>query len=263
MTNGFIHTIEFLRVLISIFFFLVSSWYDYKFREVPNGVWVLFAPIGFALTFTQYYAEYVFEGTYHIFLYWLLSVGITTAISFLLFYAGFFGGADAKALICLSITLPYHPAFSPICLGAKIIIFPLAVLVNAIFFSSLLVLFITGYNLIRYIHDRGDMFRGFKHEPSWRKIIVFMTGIKVRPEKIKNAHYLPLEYHVERSGGIARHLKVSPKIEGDIQIIEGSGEVWATPGLPFLIFITAGFIAALFLGDFADWLLESLFSLLI
>ena len=105
------------------------------------------------------------------------------------------------------------------------------------------------------------MFRGFKHEPSWRKIIVFMTGIKVRPEKIKNAHYLPLEYHVEKSGCITRHLKVSPKIEGDIRIIESSGEVWATPGLPFLIFITAGFIVALFLGDFADWLLESLFSL--
>ena len=260
MMNELIYIIEVLRVLVSLFFFLISSWYDYKFREVPNEVWILFAPIGLALTFTQYYIEYTLGET-HVFSYWFLSVGVITAVSFLLFYAGFFGGADAKALICLSITLPYHPTFSPICLSTKIIIFPLAVLVNAIFASSLLVLFITGYNLIRYIHDRGDMFRGFKHEPSWRKIIVFMTGIKVRPEKIKNAHYLPLEYHVEKSGCITRHLKVSPKIEGDIRIIESSGEVWATPGLPFLIFITAGFIVALFLGDFADWLLESLFSL--
>ena len=261
MTNGFIHTIEFLRVLISLFFFLVSSWYDYKFREVPNGVWVLFAPIGFALTFTQYYAEYISGGT-HIFLYWLLSVGITTAISFLLFYAGFFGGADAKALICLSITLPYYPTLSLARFNTKIIIFPLAVLVNAVFASSLLVLIITSYNLIKYVQLGGAMFRGFEHEASWRKIIVFMTGIKVRPEKLKDAHYLPLEYHVKGSGGITRRLKASPQIEEDVQIVEDfDDEIWATPGLPFLIFITVGFIVALLVGDFANWLIELLFSM--
>ena len=261
MANGFIHTTEFLRVLISLLFFLVSSWYDYKFREIPNSVWVLFAPIGFALTFTQYYAEYIFGGT-HIFLYWLLSVGITIAISFLLFYAGFFGGADAKALICLSITLPYYPSLSPARFNTKLIIFPLAVLVNAVFASSLLVLFITSYNLVRYMQLGGEMFRGFEHEPSWRKIIVFMTGIKVRPEKLKNAHYLPLEYHIKRNDGITRRLRASPQIEEDIRIIEDfDDEIWATPGLPFLIFITAGFIVALLVGDFANWLIELLFSL--
>jgi preflagellin peptidase FlaK len=46
---------------------------------------------------------------------------------------------------------------------------------------------------------------------------------------------------------------VSASKEGKIQ--DG---VWATPGLPLLIFITAGLIIALFVGDFI-WIFLRLF----
>jgi len=252
--------IDVLRVLISLSFLLASSWYDYKFREVSNRMWILFAPIGFALTFLQYYLEYAAGKASSIFIYWIISLAVTTGISLSLFYAGFFGGADAKALICLSIAIPVYPEFSPARFNVMIPLFPLAVLVNAVFASSILVLAIFFHNVIKYVQLKGEMFKGFEHEPRWRKIIVFITGIKVDLEKLKSgAHYIPLEYLVrEKNGEITRHLKVSPQLEeNDSRALEElNGQIWATPGLPFLIFITIGFITAFFFGDFTSWLLN-------
>ena len=258
-----LYGIEILRVLMSLSFLLASSWYDYKYREVSNRMWILFAPIGFTLTFIQYYLEYAAGKALSIFLYWAVSLGFTTGISLLLFYTGFFGGADAKALICLSITIPVYPEFSLTRFNVMLPLFPLAVLVNAVFASSMLVLVILCHNLIRYVQLKEEMFKGLEHEPRWRKIVVFMTGIKVDMEKIRSgAHYLPLEYLVrDKNGGITRHLKVSPQLEEEIprDLEEINGQIWATPGLPFLIFVTVGFIIALFFGDFTGWLIDLMF----
>ena len=45
--------LELIRILLSLIFLLVSSWYDYKFREVSDRIWLLFAPVSFVLTFMQ------------------------------------------------------------------------------------------------------------------------------------------------------------------------------------------------------------------
>jgi preflagellin peptidase FlaK len=63
-----------------------------------------------------------------------------------------------------------------------------------------------------------------------------------------------------------RKLVVVPKDEGRNEIVERLSKavdagkidayVWATPGLPMLIFVTTGFIVALLFGDVV-WLLVS------
>jgi len=259
-TSEIVYGIDFLRVLASLSFLLISSWYDYKFREVSNRIWLLFAPIGFTLTFLQYYLETLMGRTIMPFLYWAVSLGVTTGISLALFYTGFFGGADAKALICLSMAVPAYPKFSPARFYVAIPIFPLAILVNAVFSSSILVLVILCHNIVRYAQLRGEMFRGLEHEPYWRKVLVFITGVKVNIEKLRSgSHYIPLEYLIkEKNGEVTRHLRVTPKLEeenlGDFKKI--NGQIWATPGLPFLIFITIGFVAALLFGDFTLWIIK-------
>ena len=256
--------IDILRVLVSLSFLLASSWYDYKSREVSNRMWILFAPIGFTLTLLQCYLEYIIRGNPMIFFSWILSPAVTTGISLSLFYAGFFGGADAKALICLSIAIPIYPRFSPARFNVMMPLFPLAVLINAVLASSMLVLAIFCYNMIRYLQLKGSLFKGLEHEPCWKKILVFITGIKVNPEKQKdNSHFNPLEYLTkEKNGEITRHLKISPRLEEENsrEFEELNGQTWATPGLPFLIFVTIGFVVAIFFGDFITWLINLTFA---
>jgi len=258
-TLGTAWWIDFLRISMSLSFLSAASWQDYKSRLVSNRMWILFAPRGFTLTLLKCYLEYA-AGKTLIILLSVISFAVTTGISLTLFYAGFFGGADAKALICLSIATPVYPDFSPVRFSVIIPFFPIAVLVNAVLVSSMLVLAILGHNLIRYAQLKGALFEGLEHEPLWRKIIVFMTGIKVDRERLKRAsHYIPLEYMTEgESGEPIRHLKVSMRLEIDDsgKLEELKGEIWATPGLPFLIFMTIGFLIAFLFGDFTTWLMS-------
>jgi len=262
--------LEILRVFLSFFFLIVSSWYDFKTREVPNRIWIFFAPIGFALTFLQFYLSYL-TGENSFLLSWLLSFAVTTGISLVLFYAGFFGGADAKALICLAITLPVYPSTIRHQLSVLTPLFPLAVLSNAVLSASLLVLVIISYNFLKLFQTRGRLFEGLENEPFWSKILAFATGFKVDPDKLKNGtHYIPLEcFSRGKDGEIHRHLRISPRLEEepspesdclDNVSKEPDGKVWATLGLPFLIFITVGFAAALLFGDFITWLVVQLIT---
>jgi preflagellin peptidase FlaK len=262
--------LETLRVSLSLLFLMVSSWYDFKTREVPNRVWVFFAPIGLALTFLQFYLSYL-AGEVAVPVFWLLSFAVTTGISLVLFYAGLFGGADAKALICLSIALPVYP--SSVCSYLNILtpFFPLAVLSNAVIGSSLVVLVIASYNLLKLIQTGKGLFEGLESEPFWSKILAFMTGFKVDFKKLKNkSQYTPLEcFSRGKDGEIIRHLRISIRLEDETSQKnvcldnlpkELKGKIWATPGLPFLIFVTAGFVSALLVGDFVTWLVSQILT---
>ena len=262
--------LEVSRVLITFFFLGLSSWYDFKTREVPNKVWAAYAPTAVALTLLQFYVDS--SVGYGLIPYaWLISIGITTAISLILFYAGFFGGADAKALICLGLALPIYPSIVSGYLAGRVPFFPLAVLGNAVLAASLLVLGIAGYNTIQLIKENGRLFEGLENEPVWSKILAFATGFKVSSQKLKDgSHYMLLEQFSRGENGEAvRRLRLFPALEEESSeedeerfeelLNEVDGKVWVTPGLPFLIFITLGFVAALFVGDFISWLVLQVF----
>jgi Flp pilus assembly protein protease CpaA len=77
---------------------LKASYHDVKTREVPDKLW-LFMLLG--LPFTM--VDVILAGTM---LYALASVAISVAFALILFYFFKVGGADAKALIVLSIVYP-------------------------------------------------------------------------------------------------------------------------------------------------------------
>jgi len=111
------------------------------------------------------------------------------------------------------------------------------------------------------------MFAGtLAQESIGKKILILITGYKVTVDKLKAKwHVFPME-DVEDKGenGIERKLVIVPRDEGRDEIVErlsnaaNAGKidnyVWATPGLPMLIFITAGLFVALLFGDVV-WLL--------
>lgn len=250
------------RVFLCLAFLVYASWSDYKTREVSNKVWAFFAPLAFALASFQF-LMFAPESLYN----YALSFIITSALSVALFYAGAFGGADAKALICLSLALPSYPTYllqppqnivSPI--------FPIIVFTNAVLLAALTVVYAILRNLVWKSRNEKGLFEGLEEESVGRKVLTLLCGYKVKITQLETGEHLyPLEdTYVTETGESRRRLLIFPKDEERESIVERiskavSGgklekEVWVTPGLPMLIFITAGLIVALTFGDII-WLI--------
>jgi preflagellin peptidase FlaK len=254
--------LDLARSVIASVFLIYSSYSDYKTREVSNVVWMLFAPPAFALTFI----ELLFFESSELILYGIC-FGLTAGFAIILFYSGGFGGADAKALMCLALALPFYPVklFMPI-LGEISPIsqtfFPITIFSNSVLFAASTAVALLLYNVSwRATRDRRLFEGGQKDESLGKKFLVLVTGYKVPIDKLKKQwHVYPLE-DIEKDDNdkMRRKLVVLPNDEHRSRIVERldrailSGEIqdkiWATPGLPMLIFITAGLVAALLLGD--------------
>ncbi len=250
------------RVALSLIILTYASWSDWKNREVSNKVWMVFAPLAFALTAVQY----LFFARELLF-YFALSFPITAVIATVLFYAGAFGGADAKALMCLALALPYYPIYLPSSAAFFSPILPLTVFSNAVLLAAFTVVYALLRNSLWKLRTGSRLFAGFENESVWRKILALVTGYKVEIATLekKNAHVYPLEdFATKETGEDERRLLLFPKDETQETIVarllsagrEGKIQngVWVTPGLPLLIFITAGLLIALLFGDIV-WLL--------
>jgi preflagellin peptidase FlaK len=204
--------------------------------------------------------------------FYCLSFGVTAAIALLLFYAGGFGGADSKALMCIAIALPFAPLplFAPLLEGAisptSQIIFPITIFGNAVLFAAASGIYMILRNVVWHKKTKTKMFSGtLTSESIGKKFLVLITGYKMNISKVKEKwHIFPMEDVNDQSVNIKRNLVVVPHDEGREKIVERLSKavdegkidpyVWATPGLPMLIFVTLGLIVALLLGDLV-WLL--------
>jgi preflagellin peptidase FlaK len=235
-------------------------------------VWVWFAPIGSVITLLQFI---LFEAENFLRLY-ASSVFITFIFAILLFYAGAFGGADAKGLISISLVLPLYPErlFQPWLLEVSpfSMFFPLLIFFNAVLLAALSVFYALARNIWWKLRTRRNLFEGFEEETFTRKLLTVLCGYKLPLNKLEDKKFLyPLEDFEEdkTSGYLKRKLLVFPKDEKREEILsrilrftsEGHDKsyVWATPGLPMMIFIFFGFLAGLFIGDliwiFLVWIL--------
>jgi len=257
--------LEGARVSLCLSFLIYASWSDYKTREVSNMVWILFAPLAFTLTFLEIYIGYEFSQL----LCYGMCFGLTAAFAIILFYSGGFGGADAKALMCLALALPFFPfpesLFKP--LSGEIspilqVFFPITVFSNSVLLAAATAVYMFLRNVFWHKRTGRKLFEeGHQNESLGRKILVLITGYKVSVNKLKEKwHLYPLEDTEENpEKGFKRKLVLIPKDEDRNTIVERLTQaveagkiqdtIWATPGLPMLIFITAGLIIALFFGD--------------
>jgi preflagellin peptidase FlaK len=252
---------EAARTALTLAFLFYASWSDYKTREVSNKVWIIYAPIAFALTFAEIYL-YAFS---RLPMYGI-SFGLTAGFAVLLFYSGGFGGADAKALMCLALALPFFPEtlFTP--LSGEIspisqFFFPITVFSNAVLLAAATAIYMLLRNVVWRQRTGKRLFEeGLEKESLGRKILVLATGYRVPISKLKEKwHVYPMEDVEEDRDWLKRKLVIVPRDEDRNAIVERlikaveSGRiqenVWATPGLPMLIFMTVGLVIALFFGD--------------
>ena len=253
------------RTIVCLSFLIYASWSDYKTREVSNKVWIILGPLALALTAFQFL---VFDPE-HLLTY-VLSFAVTSALALLIFYAGGFGGADAKALMCIALALPVYPSyFLPQPSGLFSPLFPLTIFTNSVLLAALSVSYALLRNLLWIGRNSGGLFEGLETESLGRKVVALFSGYKVKVTKLKKGHMYPLEdVYVDEEGDKKRKLMVFPKDEEREEIVarilenvdeeKYDGGLWVTPGLPLLIFITAGLIVALACGDLV-WILFSSF----
>jgi len=249
------------RTAITLLFLFYASWSDYKTREVSNTIWMLFAPLAFVLTFLEIYIyDFSQLPSYG------MCFGLTAAFAIILFYSGGFGGADAKALMCLALALPFYPEnlTKPFFRHASPIsqtFFPITIFSNSVILAASTAIYMLLRNIIWRQKTGKKLFeREYESKSFGRKLLVLVTGYKVPIDKLKEKwHLYPLEDVEKTENGLKRKLVVLPKDEGRDAIVERLSKavengkiqkaVWATPGLPMLIFITTGLVIALLFGD--------------
>ena len=194
--------------------------------------------------------------------FYVLSFAITSGLAITIFYVGGFGGADAKALMCIALALPVYPSnLLSHYVGFVSPLFPITIFSNSVLLGALSVFFALFRNLVWATQNKESMFEGLKKESIGRKILALISGYKVKLSNLENSHMFPLEdFEITDEGEKSPKLLVFPDYDEREDIInrlkenKPNGWVWATPGLPLLIFITAGLIIALAYGDII-WLL--------
>jgi preflagellin peptidase FlaK len=255
-------------VAVTAVLLIYASWSDYKTREVSNRVWEIYAPIALALSL----ADLLLYDPSKLLLFGI-SASLIVGMAFLLFYSGGFGGADSKALMCIAVALPFSPAILSMPIVNNSLspfaqyIFPLTIFSNAILFAAASGIYMIFRNLIWHKMNGKKMFTdSLAQESLWKKTIVLVTGYRMPISKLKEKwHVFPME-DISDNGevNVKRILVVIPHDEGRDKIVgrlsnavnvgKIDSYVWATPGLPMLIFITLGLFVALVFGDVV-WLL--------
>ena len=223
---------------------LYTSYLDWKYREVDDKAWIISGVLATILTVFDLAHRWSMDKL----LLSILSIGFSSSLAFGLYFLGLYGGADAKAILIVSLGLPLHQTDRSLHPFTG-----LATLTNGLIFSLILPLTILIYNLTQLIKKR-DIFEGFHHESTIRKLLALMFGVRLKNARNRRFWFLMEEAdHTRRFKFGLFSLELS-EIDRD--------DVWATPGIPLIIFITAGFLYYIFLGDISYTFFRTLLQIL-
>ncbi len=253
--NNLYEGLDLLRIVVTLAFLSYASWHDYKSREVSNMVWVFYAPLGLTLTLLHIFLTNNFSLLITLGISFSVFVGITIP----LFYLGFFGGADVKVFLCLSLAMPFAPISPLPHLGVVSPLYGMSIFGNSVIVSALTAVAMLLHNLFLYVRTGTKLFEGLDHESTIKKILAMFTGYKVTVSEFKNKlHIAPMEEPSKRENGeIIRTLRLFIRTDIDREALVAQIEdllgdqqkIWVTPYLPFIVFIMIGFMLTLLVGD--------------
>ncbi|BAJ50223.1 archaeal preflagellin peptidase FlaK [Candidatus Caldarchaeum subterraneum] len=219
---------------------LYSSYLDIKKREVDDIVWVIPSILGLLLNlYTVYVVGFDYLVRYG------AAVLVSAGVGFALYFAGLYGGADAKALVTIALVQPF--SYTGLQLHG---VTSLTVLTNGMIFSLSLPVFFMAFNSYRLL--RGEkIFSGFDGEKSLRKLAALFLGTRMRNAAGKNFWGV-----IESIENGVRRFRFNIGIE-ELEKVDRD-DVWVTPGIPLLVFFTVGYFFNLFAGEVMAYLFRSL-----
>ncbi|MFZ2410558.1 MAG: A24 family peptidase C-terminal domain-containing protein [Candidatus Methanoperedens sp.] len=237
--------LDILKIIFCIPFLIYSCYSDIKTRRVSNNVWLVMLAGGI---FFVLYDISTYGAIYLPRLF--VSAGFIFVFVYILFQFGVFGGADAKSLIVLSIILPAYPKLLVFeynfPLNKPLIdLFAFGIFGNAVLLTIIVPISLAVYNLAKmglHIDKPAYIFIGYKTKISElaSRHIKLIENFEVVNGAVK--------FRFKRGG-----MEINEKIISELNVLSEKGlikeEVWVTPGLPFMISITLGFLMAVFYGD--------------
>lgn len=234
---------EILRLCIGVSMLGYGSYSDVKAREISDVVWLIMGVSGVFFACIGLFTDYLS-------FFQLFKSLIVGAIFAFLFYILNFGGADIKAIISLSLLFPNYPFFYlfhlrlPLMGVPPVDIFVLSMLTNALIIaiSAPFALFLI--NSFRR-NFSPLMFIGWK---------VSISDLR-RKKNYKLMHEIKTVSGKEKYvwGGIEPTEEILSSLE-ELEREKKIAGVWITPELPFILYLTAGFLIAIFYGDFISTL---------
>ncbi len=231
--------IDISRLVIGLVILLFASYSDIKTRRASNLLWIIMGGAGGILLLAQYFLV----GFENILI--LIFVPIMIGFVYLLFqFRLIYGGADAKALMALSILVPFFPTISNFPLfGKSYMPFPWVLLVNSLFMFLIIPISLFFYNATHKNLKFPHAFLGY------------FSSI----DKARTKFLWPLE--IMDNG--KKKLSLRPKnfdVEDEFKAFEKEGinEIWVTPKVPFMIPLLIGFIFSFVFGDIMTTIVQAI-----
>ena len=266
-------------VIFCMHILIYACYSDIQKRSVPNKLWLLMIAVGIPI------AGYnIFISGMPFLIRFIFSIFFTFVLSYLFFRFNLFGGADAKCLIAISVLIPVHPGFtlyfythhflpnfnSYLILTNDPFPFAITTLLNAAIVSLIVPIYMISYNLLR-LHPKelrenlSSAFIGYKLP------IDALTDTNLSNKHVRLIHLYENENEdedaekVEGGRGDVKRKFVFGGVEIDKEEVERlknyhaqgkiGEDVWVTPELPFMLFITSGFVISLFYGNLISHIL--------
>ena len=216
-----------IKFLVFLGFLSFASIQDVRSRYINDIIWII---AGITLVPILFFE--VIIGKFDLFAI-ILSAIFAVAIAYPLNRIGFLGGADVFVLVLLALYMPTLESKALLALPV------IAVIANASILSLTEVCVNFSRNFSMLLHSK-DIFRGFEGEPMHRKILAMFMGH--RSEEVRGL-FLPME-RIE-NGRRCFNFSVG-RVSSDFA--RGS-DIWVTPALPFIVYITAAYIFLFLIGD--------------
>ncbi|MEX1053670.1 MAG: A24 family peptidase C-terminal domain-containing protein [Nitrosopumilaceae archaeon] len=212
-----------IRIFVAVGMLSIASIIDVWKREVNDVLWIGFGAIAIVLIF--------FEPDL---IYALKNIGISLIIAplaLLLWRMGVFGGADALGLTVLA-------ALAPQITLSENLITPFTTLTNAALLAVIPIFANVIRNLIALLNHK-NIFEGFNETKSKKMLAIFL-GYRARNPK----YGFPIEALEGGHKKLDFSLKHAEKAE-----FCNKPDTWITPGIPYILYITAGFMVQIAYGD--------------
>ena len=222
--------LDIVRFIVGVIILSYASYTDIKTRRASDILWIIMSIIGAILLLTQY----LIIGFENIMI--LLFIPIMIGFIYLLYQMRLlFGGADAKAIMAITILLPLQPNIYDLPIwGQSFMPASWTVFVNSLIIFLFIPIFLLIYNLTQ---------RNIKLPHA-------LLGYKMKLQKAKEKFVWPLEKIQDgKTKLIIRPKDFDTKEEYNEFEKLGITEIWVTPKIPFMIPLLLGFIFTFIFGD--------------